>query len=153
MQRERIRKKVISTRNWVYYFAKLTVITEEEQGLSSVDKCRVKMLQGSKEYGHALVFSKTFREGGKVVGAWLTCPLQCGVSYQVRLNDLDNLIPSTRGKEDHEDKCMLFKLREVNGMSRMTFKAFLSKIDRGEIKTYTVIEADKGVKGMRMRKG
>ena len=112
--------------------------------MSSVDKCRVNLLQGGKEYGHALVFSKTFREGGKVVGAWLTCPLQCGVSYQVRLNDPDNLIPSKRGKEDHEDKCMLFKLREVDGMSRMTFKAFLSKVDRGEIKTYTGIEAEKG---------
>ena len=121
--------------------------------MSSVDKCRVNLLQGSKEYGHALVFSKTFREGGKVVGAWLICPLQCGVSYQVRLNDPDNLIPSKRGKEDHEDKCMLVKLREVNGMSRMTFKAFLSKVDRGEIKTYTGIEAGKGMKGMRTREG
>ena len=39
---------------------------------------------------------------------------------------------------------MLVKLREVDGMSRMTFKAFLSKVDRGEIKTYTGIEAEKG---------
>ena len=54
------------------------------------------------------------------------------------------MIPSTRSKEDHEDKCMLVKLREVDGVSSMTFKAFLSKVDRGEIKTYTGIEAEKG---------
>ena len=107
----------------------------------SVNKCRVHCLSENEEFGHPLVFSKSLKENGEVVGAVLRCP-DCGLSRKVFPASSKTLILPERNIKFHQSTCRLVKSSEFEGMPKMTHIAFSKLVEEGKITTYCREEAE-----------